>query len=333
MPYDNNAFTIDTDAQHLERARTIEDGIVTYGPTLGFDPAQILTIGGHRALFEDALSDADKEYADVDEVYAELAEMETAARKQYIKCHNYVLGEMVFAETGTIEWLEEAFDTVYEMPDRRSDFIRVAGFALDRYDNILIEHPDVTLNATLFGDLQTMIDDLIAKEKSVKKERGEAREATAIKNSIRTNGEKLYRWVYRRAISFWGDDDSRLLELGMVPKSLIGTPSEPEEPQAEWPAAVLNFMSVLILIPIKLINLSWDMLIGAVSYNLYRAKGPIGNPPTKKPDTPWKTGLTEGLLGDMDIAPGYVFVYWVCGVDEFGVEGEFCDPIMMEYPV
>jgi hypothetical protein len=251
MPYDDNHFTHDIDSQHLERARILEEGIVTHGPSLGFDPEQIASIAGHRLLFEDALSDADKEYADVDEVYAELAELEKQTRVQYMKCHYYVLGEMVFAGTGTIAWLEEAFDAMDELPARRSDLIKVADFAWERYNNIAVEHPDVILDASLFDELRNLLDQLIAKERKIPKERGEAREATAVKNSIRQHGEKIYRWVYRRAISFWGNNDSRLLELGMVPKSLIGTPQgpsepeEPEEPQPEefpaWPGPTGKF--------------------------------------------------------------------------------------------
>jgi hypothetical protein len=102
MPYDNNRFTSDTDGQHLERSRILEDGIVVYGPTLGFDPAQIATFADYRTVFEGALSDADKEDADVQEVYAELDELEKQARAKYMNCHNYVLGEMVFAERYTV---------------------------------------------------------------------------------------------------------------------------------------------------------------------------------------------------------------------------------------
>jgi len=230
MPYDNNDFGNDSDGQHLERARILEQGIETHGDDLGFEAGQIDTISAHRMLIQDALTNANIEYADVDEVYAELEDLQDSTHKQYRKCHNYVLGEMVFSEVGALAFLEGAFDTDDELPTRRHDFIKIVQHALKVYNEIGVKHPEVILDADLFDELQNLVDQLEAKEGEIPIERGDAREATAIKNSIRANGEKVYRWVYRRALSHWGNDDSRLLELGMVPKSLIGTPQGGETP-------------------------------------------------------------------------------------------------------
>ncbi|MCK5833680.1 hypothetical protein KAH81_08425 [bacterium] len=46
---------------------------------------------------------------------------------------------------------------------------------------------------------------------------------------------KLFQRLYHRAKSLWGDDDPRLFEIGLMPKSSIGTPNEPEPESVAFP--------------------------------------------------------------------------------------------------
>ena len=65
----------------------------------------------------------------------------------------------------------------------------------------------------------------------ISEEISQRRETTVEKNIEREKGNKYLRRVFHRAISFWGDNDSRLLELGFVPKSTIWTDDKPHSPQ------------------------------------------------------------------------------------------------------
>jgi len=100
-------------------------------------------------------------------------------------------------------------------------------------------YASVTLPDVLFEDLRTKLDDYVSyQEDGVKEEIADRDAAAVFKNNVRAKGEKLMRKLKHRAFSLWGDDDPRLWEIGLVPKSSIGTPSEPEPEPVEFTATV-----------------------------------------------------------------------------------------------
>ena len=74
-----------------------------------------------------------------------------------------------------------------------------------------------------------------------------------------------------------------------------------------------------------------DEQSGAVAYNFYVAESFPGNPIPEKPfEAEWKK-VSQPSIMDTQHNPGTIKTYWACGVDENGVEGEFCDPVSVEF--
>ena len=73
-----------------------------------------------------------------------------------------------------------------------------------------------------------------------------------------------------------------------------------------------------------------DEQSGAVKYNFYVAETMIGEPIGERPpEAEWKLIGIPSIM-DTNHTPWTVKTYWACGIDENGVEGEFCDPVSVE---
>jgi hypothetical protein len=329
MPYQDNDFTHDTDGQHLERCEILKAGIDTYGVELSFAPADITKIKTYCDDIKAAVLALAKESADVDEVYVELHDAETAARLKYVACQDYIRGEMQVATSGTAEWLNERFNIHGPAPVRREDFIKEANSMLDSYAHIAVEHPDVALNDVLFDACEALIVALKTAQLAVPKEKAEKSESAVEKRVLmETTGMHILRWVYQRAISFWGDEGPHLLELGFLPKSMIWTPGQPVPGSANFPDKVSNMSAVKADPPLTGIKVSCDLLNGAATYNIYREKVPTGAPRPSRPAVAWMSEITDPAALDGDVLVGNDYYYWMCGVDETNIEGAFSDAMM-----
>ena len=236
MIFKNNNISRDTDAEHLARAQMMAVGVTTYGVELDFTPAQILEYDTYATDIYDALNSQHEESADVDESYVLVKNTHDATLAKYRACQSVVKGEMESATPETVEYLDERFDIEDDIPRGRKGFLKMAEFMVSAYDAILVEHPDVTLPATKFEELRALVIALDAAMKAIGRELAEQKSATVSKNVLRkTTGEKGMRKCFHRAVAYWGDDDPRMLELGLVPKSSIWTPGQPEPEEPEEP--------------------------------------------------------------------------------------------------
>ena len=142
-------------------------------------------------------------------------------------------------------------------------------------------------------------------------------------------GEKLLRKLYHRAVSLWGDDDPRFFEIGLVPKSAIGTPSEPEPGMPKYPDAVEELNAWIN--ELDLITIDWAYGKDEdVTFNLYKAEVKIGDPAPDRPAVPWQSGVDGKSFTDNDLKNNRAYYYWVVAVKD-GVEGEFAAPVVIEY--
>ena len=327
----NNNVAQDTQGERIERLALLSANIGVYGPLIGI-PAPKIAMA--ETAFDDyvgAVAEAGVQDGQMDEAYETYNKAVEATAKFYA---------LVRAHLQEIIW-------EFDKPD---DFLHAYGFEGDSptwYKGLVpkIEQWEKNHALLVAAADPRVIPDAVLAELSAKRDNmvslqviafAEGRESSEAYDALHVLFDahtKLLRFILTGAQLVWGDEDPRLVELGFQTASGIWTEGEPEPGQAEWPDAVLDFNGVLILIPIKLINLKWALLFGATTYNLYRTVAPIGSPDMIRPDAPWKTGLTEPLLGDMDIEPGYVYVYWVVGLNEDLEQGEFCEPIVVEYPI
>ena len=255
MPYNNNSFTEDTDAQHSERAHTLANGIGDHGTDLLYTPAEITEMQGYADEFDAAYSVQVEENADVDAKNVELSAKFEELKSQYVSCQDYIRGEMVLASGHDKEYLNERFDIYGELPRTRQGVQIMVRAMLTGYDSIGVELPSVTLPAVLFEALRTLSGEYTnIAEDEIRDEEAEKKAATVLKNEVRRRGEKMFSRLRHRAISLWGDDDPRMLEIGLVPKSMIWTEGSGEpEPGVEgvpWPGPMAGFEVNLIALPL-----------------------------------------------------------------------------------
>ncbi len=255
MTFKNNQFTEEPDADHAIRVRQMAAGLAIYGVDLGFLPAEIAEYDTYSDNIDTALNKQQEESADVDEIYVELSIAYDDALAKYRACQSIVKGEMEFADSGTVEYLNERFFIGEDLPKNNKGFIKMLEYMVKAKEALAVEHPDVTLPDAPFDALKLSVAAFDANLAATGKELADQKAATASKNVLRkTMGEKLLRKCFHRAVAYWGDDDPRMLELGLVPKSQIWTPGSGEpEPGVEgvpWPGPMAGFEVNLIALPL-----------------------------------------------------------------------------------
>jgi len=223
MDFKNNSFTLDTIATLLFRMRLLSDGIAKYGDELGFTPEEIGKIQDVCASLFPLADREEEEKADVAEVFAGLREKEGETRKAVFACRKLLRGECQFADETTKKYIEERFELGQKVPKRRADFMKMAKNMIEAFDTIAVELPDVLLPPVPFERLREKFALLNTALDKVLRERAERKAATSRLKLVRGECAKTLRRVYLRATSYWGIDEPRLLELGMVDKSGVWT--------------------------------------------------------------------------------------------------------------
>jgi len=310
MPPKNNNVHHDTDGDFALRAETCAVGIATLYLDLSFTEAQRDEIVAFAPAFRHALYVQTEEKADIDEVYVNLDNAETALRKQYVACQTHIKGEMLFLDDGTVEHLHELYDVNGDLPDGRGNMIKVVNIMIEGWDLMGVELPAVTLIASLFEDLRTGRDNINALLETVPVELRESRLATYDKNQLRAQGELLLRRVFHRAVALWGDEDNRLLDLGFVPKSMIWTPGEGE---SGWPKKPVGKMSIAP-VPMTGILAGCEEYTGTVRFDLRIAWAKKNEPVPDMPSVDTYTDVEQPVLLDSDGFPlqkNFVYYVWI----------------------
>ena len=326
----NNRFSSDDDNVRSERLVLLSANIDTFAVELGYAGARLAWAQGASAAWETARTATGVEKGEMNDAFEDF--------------HKYVIDCSKFYSAAK-EMLQ---NIIWEYGGKPDDFIErygLKGATPAKFRALMVKYnewlsQDAKLRAA--GDPRivplAITDQITARRDQMdmmfdvaNTEQNESTAAFETKFDIFDADTYQLNILLNAAKLVWGDDDHRLRLLGLCPSSEIWTPGDPEPGQAEWPEAVANFVAVFMTFPMPLFNLSWDLLLKAMTYNLYRTKAPLGNPDKNRPVDPVETGLTEPLLTDTNIEQGNVYVYWLCGVDENGVEGEFGEPLVMEY--
>ena len=331
--FPNNQFTNDTNAEHTIRCEFFVSGAATHGVELAFRGTLVADITSHldtwKALefqHEDEKGDVEAATGLINTLQNELEDLMVAGR--YFV--NSVLYEI------EVEGIEEHdirrdFGVEGKIPDGVEALVKLGRQMAKMNAQYIADGSAYALPAAPFEEIGTVAEELSDALDAKKVEHREQMHVGKLKEIERRKGDRMLSRGFNWTVAVWDYEDPRLEDMGFVPKSQIHTPGQPGPGQAEWPEAVANFVAVFMTFPMPLFNLSWDLLLKAITYNFYRTKAPLGNPDKNRPVDPVETGLTEPLLTDTNIEQGYVYVYWLCGVDENGVEGEFGEPLVMEY--
>lgn len=218
MELRHNNFGQDTDEEHLERAKRLQKGIVEHGEELCFDENTIRRIAAYPDEFEAAMETRPLRKLNEMRDMA-ICSTDEMTRSQYVACQEHLKGQTTSTESPEdTDYLLQRFDMDARLPDERGDFVQMARQMVEGSRSIATERPDIDLAFELFEDLQQgliQLEDILEDIPQEKLETAEDPDYT--KDYVRGRfGEPIYQWVYNRAVAHWGEDDSRLAELGFV---------------------------------------------------------------------------------------------------------------------
>jgi len=219
----NNSFGKDRIDEFRTRLEDMLKGISEQYDSIGFTEDEVSEI---TAFVEDYLkiaADADEEDIEKDALYVEIKEKGVEVQKAVYACRKTLRG-LASVEGGDLPiYIGERFELDKKVPKDRAGYVAMAENILEGYGALPAEQPDFFVPAPPFERLQAALDKLRPALETVSRERAEARAKVSERRRMRKKGEKILRNVYLRAIAYWGDDDPRLLSLGMVHKSGIWT--------------------------------------------------------------------------------------------------------------
>ena len=177
------------------------------------------------------------------------------------------------------------------------------------------------VGATVIANLTTHRDTIETLWHDAQEERRESSQAYAAKRELFDKQSSLMTFVFGAAKLVWGNDDPRLRDLGLVPKSEIWTsgmpvPGEPEPPE-NWddPPTGLTLKEG----PPGFANISATLHEDADGAGIYLVEGPLGvsaqpvmSPKPAEPKVPLPYGMPIN-----DKVRSWI---WVCAVKD-GVLG------------
>jgi len=219
----NNAVTLDNSAQFDNRIHTFVNGISSHGIEIGYSEEEIVGMLDYVARYDELEGKQKVERADLKAVYAVIKEREGKTREHVYRCRHLVRGESVMVDDESKKYLAERFLLDKKVLKRRAELIAMAENMVEAYDGLSAEKPDILLPSVPFESLRTAIESLKTALIPASRERAEKKAIIVARRALRAEGNRILRSVYLRAVSFWGIDDSRLLKLGMLPKSMVWT--------------------------------------------------------------------------------------------------------------
>ncbi|MGC9315436.1 MAG: hypothetical protein ACP5G4_07385, partial [bacterium] len=120
-------------------------------------------------------------------------------------------------------YVEERFELDKKVPKDRAEYVAMAEMIMEGYSALPVEQPDFFIPPPPFENLETALNKLKEALERVSRERAEARAKKSEHRRMRAKGEDIMRNVYHHAVAYWGKDDPRLQELGLVHRSGIWT--------------------------------------------------------------------------------------------------------------
>ncbi|MCK5844814.1 MAG: hypothetical protein KAG97_08915, partial [Victivallales bacterium] len=231
-----NDFSHDTDDVRQARLALLSENIDTYAADLGLvAPNPTLTWAqGAFDVFVDYRATAAREDGDIDEATQEYRLKYDAAHNYYVRAK--ALLKAVLESFQDNDEAAEKYGTMRDTP-RNVDalYTKIVQWK-DQHDIYMAELDPRVIADSVVTEMMTQGADFYAGWKFAITQKREAADAYNIKQAEFLLGSKYLKLIYQMAVMVWGDEDPRLLELGMVPKSSVWTegdpePEEPEEPE------------------------------------------------------------------------------------------------------
>jgi hypothetical protein len=219
------------------------------------------------------------------------------------------------------------FDLAQDVPSDEDDLYIMASACLAHWDLVKLL-PEYAPLVADFSALQTAFDDFVSSrttyQTTFQAMQTAQNELIEKREPINTQERKLFDWYrsrHRESQAEWWTASPWGISSG-------GTqPGEPGEPVGAFPDKVSNMTVKKASPPQTGAIVSCDPLEGVIGYNVCKAKVPTGMPRPTRPAEKW-VFIEEPPVLDNDVEIGFDYYYWMCGVDENNVEGEWSDAMM-----
>ena len=322
--FKNNQFSKDTHEEHLQRCILCASGVVTHDPVLSFRPAWVADIATHATNFETLLNAQNIEDAEWHGAVASLEALRNSLYELNFSARwmvKTILDDPTMS-AGDLALIDDAFDIDDELTKGFFSLTENTRKLLLGQEQLVAIGATWTLPLDMVTNLTNGFSEIKSLSESAEIEHGEKLKATKDLYSAREVGENLLRNLFRWVVANWGDDDTRMLEFGFVPKSQIWTPGQPEPGGQTFPEIFKDFKAYFQAEPSPMNVVGWLQYIDCDFARLFRVRTHIGASVPERPDEIWQDEVTDNPLADQNIKPGYIVYYWLCAVKN-GEEGEF----------
>ena len=266
--FKNNSVKVDTNWQHLERCQLCASASRVHKDELGLRELWVIDMEEHATDFESSLNTQNICRAEYHGATADLG------KKRYdlygMICSVRWMIRTIINDPALSSGDQRMIEDIFDM----SQAVNSHGYNLmvEIANDILTGQEKLIEMAAAWRIPDDVIADLTAKKNlfeaaniEAKLKHGEKLKATERVHQMRKNGNDLLHNIFYWIIAVWDDDDSRLLEFGFVPRSMIWSEKLPTIPKnLRYDESAMIF--------------SWDRVEGAISYDLdYRGVGSSGN--------------------------------------------------------
>jgi len=261
-----NSFSRDTEGERTERLIAFSGNIGDVAVELGLPADKLAASEGALDVWEDVLSASTREAGEAQEATEELNKVIKAAYDYYVgaKAHLMaVINEIEYPDKIIIAY---GFDD--DAPTDCKGLRNALKVWIDEHAVLAGEGDPRIVNDTIIAKLTEHYDKLEAFFRLRLKEKDEAIRATETKRAVYTQHSKLLSFVHSLACLTWGDDDSRLRLIGMVPSSEVHTPGGGASPGIGVPENLTAVFGE------EDVRITWDAVEGADGYYLSHTQFP-----------------------------------------------------------
>jgi len=212
------------------------------------------------------------------------------------------------------------------IPRDRDDLFVMAQTCVNHWNDLCDPTPpteygpvvsDFTVLAGYFSDLQATMENYYNTYNAAQQAQNDM---LAAREACHKQERKIFNWYNARyqdsTAEWWSGTEWGTSGGG-------GAPTGPK-----FPAAVTGFEAEVD--ELGNIRTKWNKFGEVVTFNVYKEKTKIGEPPPVRGETPEATGIDEESFTDLDLQNNNAYYYWVCAV-KGGVEGDFAGPVVVEY--
>ncbi len=269
--FPNNDFRHDSIAEHMLRINMCVNGMANH-PEVAFRGDLVARMTAHRDEFESLENQHAAEWGDEQAAtaYTNLCEDALSAK---LSSARYLINSMIEEEElvpVTANELRRDFGVEGSKPRDRDGMIAEGKKMVETNQRLVDDGSPYALPEDFFADLETKTHALGAAINAHALELNERLTVGEAKIAERDRGDRLLSNAFNWLVALYGEDANILLEFGMVPKSQIHTPGQPDPELPVFPNPPATF--TLSLRADGTIEVVWTGVTGATHMLLEKRK-------------------------------------------------------------